>query len=113
VQADWGGEFRNTDLENQMEAATNLRVSQVQADWGGELQNTDLEKELKQRGIISKETVPRHSETNAAIEGANRTIVTMSRTALIGAGLPRGLWNRVSTGYQVGIFGQKKGRQQC
>ena len=79
-----------------MEAATNLRVSQVQADWGGEFRNKDLEEELRQHCITSKESVPRHSETNTAIERTNRTILTMSRIALIGAELPRSLWDKAS-----------------
>jgi len=56
---------------NEMEAATNLRLSKLQADWGGEFRNQELETELQQRGIILKPTIPKHSETNAIIERAN------------------------------------------
>jgi len=76
---------------NEMEAATNLRLSKIQADWGGEFRNQELEIELQQRGITLKPTIPKHSETNAIIERANRIILEMSRTALISAGLPKGL----------------------
>jgi len=81
---------------NEMEAATNLRLSKIQADWGGEFRNQELEIELQQRGITLNPTIPRHSETNAIIERANRTILEMSRTALISAGLPKGLWDKAS-----------------
>ena len=75
---------------NQLEAITNKRTKEVQADWGGEFQNTILGKELQQRGTTLKENVPRHSETNAIIERANRTILDMSRTSLIAVELPKG-----------------------
>jgi len=78
---------------NEMKAATNLRLSQIQTNWGGEFRNQDLEIEL---GIVLKPTIPKHSKTNAIIKRANRTILTMSRTALIAAGLPKGLWDKVS-----------------
>ena len=46
--------------------------------------------------MIRKETVPRDSETNAIIERANRTILDMSRTAIIAAELPKSLWYKAS-----------------
>jgi len=79
-----------------VEAATNLRLSKIQADWGGEFRNQELETELQQRGMALKPTIPRHSETNAIIERANRTILKMSQTALISAKLPKGLWDKAS-----------------
>jgi len=45
-----------------------IHLSQIQADWGGEFHNSKLITELNQRGITLKETVPRHSETNAIVE---------------------------------------------
>jgi len=33
---------------NEMKAATNLRLSQIQTNWGGEFRNQDLEIELQQ-----------------------------------------------------------------
>jgi len=33
---------------NEMEAVTNLRLSKLQADWGGEFRNQELETELQQ-----------------------------------------------------------------
>jgi len=81
---------------NEMEAATNLRLSKLQANWGGEFRNQELETELQQWGIILKPTIPKHSETNAIIERANRTILEMCRTVLISAGLPKGLWDKAS-----------------
>lgn len=76
---------------NALEQATIHHVTQIQADWGGEFHNKDLSMELKQRGITLKETVPRYSETNAVAERANRTIFTMSRTAILATnvGLPK------------------------
>ena len=72
-------------------------VKKIQADWGGEFRNNELAEELQQRGTSFKETVSHHSEkTNAIAERANRTIFTMSRTALIGAGMLKGLWDRSS-----------------
>jgi len=73
-----------------------IHLSQIQADWGGEFRNSKLITELNQRGITLKETVLRHSETNAIIERANRNILEMSRTGLIAAGLPKGLWDKAS-----------------
>ena len=84
------------DIINVLEKATIHHVSQMQADWGGEFRNKELAKELKQRGIILKETVPRHSETNTIAERANRTIFTMNRTAIMAAGLPKSLWDKTS-----------------
>jgi len=84
------------NIINAMEAATNLRISQIQANWGGEFRNQDLEAELQQREITLKPTIPRHSETNAVIERANRTILEMSRTALFSSGPPKGLWDKAS-----------------
>ena len=82
---------------NALEKATNHNVLQIQADWGGEFRNKELATEVKQRGITRKETVPRHSETNAVTERANHTIITISRTAIIGAGdLPKSLWDKAS-----------------
>jgi len=73
-------------LENATDPQYNVKF--IQADWGGEFHNKDLQTELRQSGIQLKETVPRHSETNAAAERANRTILTMGWTALIAAELP-------------------------
>jgi len=86
------------DIIHILQKATNNEcpVAEVQADWGGEFHNHELNLMLKQQGIIQKETVPRHSETNAIAERANRTIMTMTRTALIAAGLPKGLWDKAS-----------------
>jgi len=73
-----------------------IQLSQIQADWGGEFRNSKLITELNQGGITLKETVPKHSETNAIVKRANRTILEMSRTGLIAAGLPKGLWDKAS-----------------
>jgi transposase InsO family protein len=61
-----------------------LKVCQVQADWGGEFRNDRLAENLRKRGIQLKETVPGHSETNGIIERTNRTIMAMNRTAILG-----------------------------
>jgi len=68
----------------------------IQADWGGEFRNKDLQTELRQREIQLKETVPRHSETNVVAERANCTIFTMSRIVLTGAGIAKGYWDKAS-----------------
>ena len=47
------------------------KVVYLQADWGGEFRNTELASWYKKKGIQLKETVPRHSETNAIIERLN------------------------------------------
>jgi len=73
-----------------------IHLSQIQADWGGEFRNSKLITELNQRGITLKETGTKHSETDAIVERANRTILEMSRTGLIVAGLPKGLWDKAS-----------------
>ena len=67
------------------------KVVQLQADWGGEFRNTELATWCKKKGIQLKETVLRHSETNATIERLNRTLQDMARTAMISAGV-KGLW---------------------
>ena len=79
-----------------LETATSRKVKGIQADWGGEFRNNELEAELRQRGTIMKETVPHHSETNAVVERANRTIFTMNRTILAAAKMPKGLWDYAS-----------------
>jgi len=84
------------EIINILEKAAEYLVKMIQADWGGEFRNKDLQTELRQRGIQLKETVPRHSETNAVAERANRTIFTMSRTALIAAEIPKGYWDKAS-----------------
>ena len=86
------------EIVNILEKATDpqYNVKFIQVDWGGEFHNKDLQTELRQRGIQLKETVPKHSETNAVAERANRTIFTMSRTALIGAGIAKGYWDKAS-----------------
>lgn len=40
--------------------------------------------------------IPRHSETNAIAERANRTIFTMSRTAILAAGMQKSLWDKAT-----------------
>jgi transposase InsO family protein len=67
-------------------------VKFLQTDQGGEFRSEELQQQLRSRGIIQKETVPRHSDTNPQIERANRTIVTMARIALLASGLPKKLW---------------------
>ena len=71
------------------------RVHQLQADWGGEFRNHILDVVRKQ-GIIYKDTVPGHSETNAIAERANRTIMTMSRTALVVTCFDYGIKDKLS-----------------
>jgi len=73
-----------------------VHLSQIQADWGGEFHNNKLITELNQQEINLKETITRHSETNAIVERTNCTILEMSRTGLIAAGLPKGLWDKAS-----------------
>ena len=67
------------------------KVVQLQADWGAEFRNTELGSWCKEKGIQLKETVPRHSETNAIIKRLNRTLQDMARTAMIAAAV-KGLW---------------------
>ena len=66
------------------------RVVYLQADWGGEFRNTNMSSWCKKKGIQLKETIPRHSETNAIIERLNRTLQDMARTAMIASGVK--LW---------------------
>lgn len=77
------------EIINALEKAVSHQVSQIQAEWVDEFTHKELTIELKQRGITLKETVPQHSETIAIAERANRTILTMSRTAILGAELPK------------------------
>ena len=76
----------------EMQLATGGRkVKAIQADWGGEFKNGALNSWCKSKGIIQKETVAYHSETNAVVERLNRTLQDITRTAMIGAEL-KGLW---------------------
>ena len=74
-----------------LETLCKNKVAYIQADWGGEFRNTELATWCKKKGIQLKETVPRHSKTNAIIERLNRTLQDMARTAMISAGV-KGLW---------------------
>jgi transposase InsO family protein len=76
----------------QPKTMTKQKVSQIQADWGGEFQNKNTQQACECKGIISKETIPHHSETNVAIERAIRRITTIARTTLIASRLPKNLW---------------------
>ena len=76
---------------NLLENQTSNKVQSIQADWGGEFRNKDLEVWCKKQGIELKETVPHHSETNALIQRLNRTLQDMARTAMISANI-KGLW---------------------
>ena len=67
------------------------KVKAIQADWGGEFKNGVLNDWCKSKGIIQKETVAYHSETNTIVERLNRTLQDIARTAMIGAQL-KGLW---------------------
>jgi transposase InsO family protein len=71
-----------------LERVTGESVQEVQADWGKEFQSNEFQGELRQRGIIARETVPCHSETNALIERVNRSIIAIARTATIEAKMP-------------------------
>jgi hypothetical protein len=74
------------------------RVHQVQADWGGEFRNNNLKEKLRKRGIVFKETIPGHSETNAIIERTNRTIMTINRTLILATngGIPKERWDKAA-----------------
>lgn len=74
------------------ETSTGKRTQALKTDNGGEYRSNFLVTELKKRGIMIKETVPHHSQTNPVAERTNRTIFTMARTALIHSKLPRTLW---------------------
>jgi transposase InsO family protein len=80
------------DIIEQEGRISGYKTTNFQADNGGEFRNKILEQQLRSRGICMKETAPRHSETNPVIERTNRTIVTMTRTALIAFDLPKKLW---------------------
>ena len=73
-----------------LETQCKEKVVYLQADWGGEFRNTELALWCKKKGIQMKETVSRHSETNAIIERLNRTLQDMARTVMISSGLK--LW---------------------
>ena len=45
---------------NQLEAAVNLHTKEIHADWGGEFRNVTLQEQLRQRGTILKETALRN-----------------------------------------------------
>jgi transposase InsO family protein len=74
---------------NVLERITKKQTKQIQADFGGEFRGTEFITELRQRGIIMKETIPYHSETNPIAEQVKRTIMTIARTAIIAKKLPK------------------------
>jgi hypothetical protein len=76
----------------QLETMTIQQVSQIEADWGGEFWNKDTQKACESKSIILKEMILHHSEMNAVIERAIRTITTIARTTLLASGLPKNLW---------------------
>ena len=53
---------------NALGKATTHYVLQIQADWGAEFRNKEVSDQLQQRGITLKATLHRHSETNAVAE---------------------------------------------
>ena len=61
----------------QIETLTNQKVATIQADWGGEFRNNDLQQWCTKRGITTKPTKAYHHETNAIIERLNRTLQDM------------------------------------
>ena len=71
----------------EMNLATGRKVKTIQADWGGEFKNRALDSWCKSKGIIQKETVAYHSETNAIVKRLNRTLQNIARSAMIGAEL--------------------------
>ena len=75
----------------EIQLATGRKVKSIQAAWGGEFKNAALNSWCKTKGIIQKETVAYHSETNAIVERLNRALQDIARTAMIGAEL-KGLW---------------------
>jgi transposase InsO family protein len=72
-----------------LERITGKSVQEVQADWGKEFQSNEFQGELRQQGIIAKETVPYHSETNVLIGQVNHSIMAIVRTATIRAKMPK------------------------
>jgi transposase InsO family protein len=77
------------DAISTLERVTGESVQGVQADWGKEFKSNEFQGELQKRGIIAKETVPYHSETNALIERVNRSIMAIARTTTIRAKMPK------------------------
>lgn len=71
----------------EIQLATGRKVKSIQAAWGGEFKNAALNSWCKTKGIIQKETVAYHSETNAIVERLNRALQDIARTAMIGAEL--------------------------
>ena len=55
----------------EIQLATGRKVRTIQADWGGEFKKGALNTWCKAKGIIQKETVAYHSETNAIVERLN------------------------------------------
>jgi hypothetical protein len=78
------------------EAMTGEKLLFLQSDEGGEFRNSELLEEFKKNGIVIKQTVPYHSQTNPVAERSNRTILTMIRTMLLAANLPKQLWSEAA-----------------
>lgn len=75
------------------ESLFNCRVAELKTDFGGEYGSKDLGQWLESKGISKKPTVAYHSETNAIAERINRTLNAMIRANIMGAKVPRNLWN--------------------
>jgi len=80
------------DMVTTMETQTGRKAKSLKTDNGGEYRGTALLGYLRMKGISLKETVAYHSQTNAIAERTNRTLVTMARTAVLHAKLPKYLW---------------------
>jgi transposase InsO family protein len=80
------------DMITAIETQTGHQAKTIKTDNGGEYRSAELLQYLRTKGISLKETVLYHSQTNAVAERTNRTLVTMARTALLHAKLPKNLW---------------------
>lgn len=69
-----------------------FKVGAVRSDNGGEFVNQKLQLFYEEQGIRQELTVPEHLYQNGVAERLNQTLLTMARSLLIGAGLPKLFW---------------------
>ncbi|MBW0474509.1 hypothetical protein O181_014224 [Austropuccinia psidii MF-1] len=59
---------------------------------GGKLNNNVLERWLRNEGIYHERSLPSFHQQNGVSKHYNRTVADMSRTIILGSGLPKSFW---------------------
>jgi hypothetical protein len=68
-------------------------ASKTPSRLGGEFRGTKYITDLRQHGIIVKETIPYHTEINPVDERVNRTIMAIAMSVTISIKLAKNMWS--------------------